>query len=470
VIEKLVLFGATGDLAGRFLLPALAALHAAGELPETFQVVGAARDELDDHAFRQSAADRLGEHAANLPAAARDAIVRTLRYRPVDIGDTQSVAALFDAGGTPAAAYLALPPAVFPEAVSALAAAGLPAGSRIVLEKPFGEDLESATQLNGLLAGAAGDEGERAVFRVDHVLGMATVQNLLAMRLANPVLESIWDSRHVECVEILWEETLALEGRAGYYDMAGALKDVMQNHMLQVLSLIAMEPPATPAERDLHDRKLDALRAIQPLRRAKLGSRTRRARYTAGQLAAPPEGSGQPVPAYADEDGVDAQRKTETLAEIVLQLDSERWAGTPFLLRAAKALSRRRKMAVLRFRDAAQPLAAGASELSIGIDGPEEISLHLTGGAPGSPVPLMLTAPPPASDLPAYGRVLLDILSGGSALSVRGDEAEYAWRVVTPVLEAWREDVVPLEEYPAGSAGLPPVSRSTPTLAGDGQR
>jgi glucose-6-phosphate 1-dehydrogenase len=464
MIEHLVLFGATGDLAGRFLLPALAALHAAGKLPDRFHVTGAAREQLDDATFRHAAAERLEEHAADTPAAAREAVPRALRYRTVDIGDARSVGALFDAGGPPAAAYLALPPAAFPAAVSALAAAGLPAGSRIVLEKPFGEDLASATKLNRLLARAAGDQGEQAVFRVDHVLGMATVQNMLAMRLANPVLEAIWNSRHVERVEILWEETLALEGRAGYYDTAGALKDVLQNHMLQVLSLIAMEPPATPGERDLHDRKLDALRAIQPLRRADVVARTRRARYTAGRLAAPPEGSGQAVPAYADEDGVDAEQKTETFAEVALELDGERWAGTPFLLRAGKALSRRRKMAVLRFRHATQPLT---SELSIGIDGPEETALQLTGGAPETRVPLTLTAPPPASDLPAYGRVLLDILSGGSSLSVRGDEAEHSWRLVTPVLEAWREDVVPLEEYPAGSAGPPPVSRGTPTLLED---
>jgi glucose-6-phosphate 1-dehydrogenase len=466
MIERLVLFGATGDLAGRFLLPALAALHAAGKLPERFHVVAAAREKLDEAAFRRSAAHRLDEHAAEVPAAAREAVVRAIRYRPVDIADARSVGALFDAGGPPAAAYLALPPAAFPAAVSALAVAGLPVGSRIVLEKPFGEDLASAAKLNRLLARAAGGEGEQAVFRVDHVLGMATVQNMLAMRLANPVLEAIWNSRHVERVEILWEETLALEGRAGYYDTAGALKDVMQNHMLQVLSLIAMEPPATRGERDLHDRKLDALRAIQPLRRAEVVARTRRARYTAGRLA-PHERSGQAVPAYADEDGVDVQRKTETLAEIVLELAGERWAGTPFLLRAGKALSRRRKMAVLRFRPAAHPLAAGASEFSIGIDGPEEIALRLIGGGPQTPVPVSLTAPPPESDLPAYSRVLLDILSGGGALSVRGDEAEHAWRVVTPVLDAWGEDLVPLEEYSAGSAGPPPVARGTPTLPED---
>jgi glucose-6-phosphate 1-dehydrogenase len=470
MIEKLVLFGATGDLAGRFLLPALAALHAAGKLSDRFRVIGAAPEQLDDAAFRSSAAEQLDEHAADTPARAREAVVRTLRYRPVDIGDARSVAALFDAGGPPAAAYLALPPSVFPAAVAALTEVALPAGSRIVLEKPFGEDLDSAVGLNRLLARAAGGAGEQTVFRVDHVLGMATVQNMLAMRLANPVLEAIWNSRHIDRVEILWEETLALEGRAGYYDTAGALKDVMQNHMLQVLSLIAMEPPATPGERALHDRKLDALRAIQPLCRAGVASRTRRARYSAGRLAQPPEGSGQAVASYADEDGVDPQRKTETFAEVVLDLEGERWAGTPFLLRAGKALSRRRKMAVLRFRNATQLLADDgcepASELWIGIDGPEEIALHVTGGAPESPVPLALTAPPPASDLPAYGRVLLDILSGGSTLSVGGDEAEHAWRVVTPVLEAWNEDLVPLEEYAAGSAGPPQVSRGAPTLAG----
>ncbi len=467
MIERLVLFGATGDLAGRFLLPALAALHAAGKLPDAFHIIGAARKQLDDAAFRRSAADGLEEHAGGVPTAARDAVVRTLRYRPVDIDDAGSVAALFDSGGPPAAAYLALPPAVFPAAVSALADVGLPAGSRIALENPFGEDLASAAKLNRLLARAAGDDGEQAVFRVDHALGMATVQNMVAMRLANPVLEAIWNGHHVDRVEILWEETLALEGRAGYYDTAGALKDVMQSHMLQVLSVIAMEPPATSGERDLRDRKLSALRAIRPLRRAEVASSTRRARYTAGRLAGPPEGSGQAVPAYADEDGVDPQRKTETFAEVVLELEGERWGGTRFLLRAGKALSRRRKMVVLRFAGdgARQP----SSELRIGLDGPEEIALRLTGGAPGSPVPLALTAPPPASELPAYGRVLLDILTGGSSLSVRGDEAEHAWRVVTPVLEAWRHDLVPLEEYPAGSAGPPPLSAGRSAPSGGGQ-
>ena len=270
---------------------------------------------------------------------------------------------------------------------------------------------------------------------------MATVQNLLAMR-ANSILEAVWNSDHVEQVEILWEETLALEGRAGYYDRAGALKDVVQNHMLQVLSLIAMEPPSGLQAQDLVDRKLEALRSIRPLTPADVAERTRRARYTAGRLA-----TGEDVPAYGEDDGVEPERETETFAELVLELERVRWAGTPFVLRAGKALSSRRKMAIVRFRVAGNP----ANELRIGIDGPNDVSLQVTGGAPESPVPLTLSATPPRSELPAYGRVLFDVLNGGSTLSIGGDEAEEAWRVVTPVLDGWANSAVPLEEYPAGS-------------------
>lgn len=444
MIERLALFGATGDLAGRYLLPALAALQAARQLPEGFEIIGSARETLDEQTFRRTAGERLEEHASGVPGGAREAVVRSLRYRPVDLADAESVALVVQPERGPFAAYLALPPSLFPATVTALATVGLPAGSRVVLEKPFGEDLASAIALNRLLTETLGPAGDETVFRVDHVLGMATVRNLLAMRLSTSFLESVWNSAHVAQVEILWEETLALEGRAGYYDQAGALKDVLQNHMLQVLALIAMEPPADLE--DLHDGKLEALRSIRPLTRTDVPDRTRRARYSAGRLA-----TGDNVPAYADEDGVEPGRATETFAELELQLDSARWADTRFVLRAGKALSRRRKMAILRFR----PAKRRASELRIGVDGPDDISLQLMGGAPESPVPLALRATPPVSALPAYGRVLLDVLSGGSTLSIRGDEAEEAWRVVTPVLQAWADGAVPLEEYPAGSEGPP---------------
>ena len=434
MIETLVLFGATGDLAGRFLLPAIASLQAAGKLPDGFTVVGVAREDLGEDAFQEAAREGLAEHAADVPEVSREAVVRALRYRPADVTDADRVASLVAAGHGPVAAYLALPPRLFPAAVRALAMAGLEPGSRIVVEKPFGEDLESATELNRLLAETLGPTAEQTVFRVDHVLGMATVQNLLALRQPDSFLDAVWNGDHVDRVEILWEETLALEGRAGYYDGTGALEDVLQNHMLQILGLLAMEPLARPDEQDLHDRKLDLLRSVMPLTRADAAQRTRRARYTAGRLA-----NGTAVPSYADEVGVEPERATETFAEVMLELDAERWAGTCFMLRAGKALSRRRKLAVVRFRT--------GEELRVGVDGPEDVNLELGGGQ------LVLSAPPPASELPAYGRVLLDVLDGGTTLSVGRDEAEESWRVVTPVLEAWSEGLVPLQEYPAGSDG-----------------
>jgi glucose-6-phosphate 1-dehydrogenase len=482
MIERLLLFGATGDLAGRFLLPALAELHDEGKLPDGFRVVGAAREDWDDEAFRRHAARRLDQHATDVPAAARAALVRALRYRKVDFNDPGSVAEAVAAASSesvagtqaePVAAYLALPAAVFAPAVTALGTVGLPSGSRIVLEKPFGEDLDSAVELNRLLAQVAGVAGEQAVFRVDHALGLATVQNLLAVRLANRVLEPVWNSTHIERVDILWDETLALEGRASYYDKTGALKDVIQNHLLQILCLVAMEPPVSLGERDLRDRKLDVLRSVRLLTSADVASRTRRARYTAGQLANTGGADCRVVADYVEEDGIDPQRDIETFAEVVLELESWRWTGTRFLLRTGKALARRRKEAVVRFRpvpalpfDDAEPVA---NELRIGLDGPYDFALSLTGRATGPPprlAPLALDAELPAPELPAYSRVLMDVLNGDSTLSIRGDEAEQAWRVLTPVLQAWADGRVPLQEYPAGSAGPPPLDDAASCSAG----
>jgi glucose-6-phosphate 1-dehydrogenase len=452
MIERLILFGATGDLAGRYLLPALAALHAAGRLPSGFEIRCASSDDIDDEAYRRLARQRLDEHGADLPASAREAFVSSLRYQTVDVTDPEQVASLVAPGGGPVAAYLALPPALYPATVTALGSAGLATGSRIILEKPFGMDLAAAITLNGLLADVLGPAAEQAVFRVDHVLGMATTENLLAMRLANPFLETVWSSDHVEEVEILWEETLGLEGRAGYYDRAGALKDVLQNHMLQLLCLVAMEPASGVEAASLHDLKLTALRGIRPLTPADAAARSRRGRYTAGRLA-----TGSDVPDYAEEDGVDPERGTETFAEVVLEVDTPRWAGTRFVLRAGKALAQQRKGMVLKFRSSPSASTSDIerSALWIGIDGPEDIVLGLTGGTvfPPRSLPLALTGELPDTGLPAYGRVLVDALEGGRALSVSGAEAEESWRVVAPVLEAWADGSVPLEDYRAGTSG-----------------
>jgi glucose-6-phosphate 1-dehydrogenase len=281
---------------------------------------------------------------------------------------------------------------------------------------------------------------------VDHFLAMTTVQNVLGTRLANRVLEPIWNSAHIDEVEIVWDETLALEGRAAYYDHVGALKDMVQNHLLQLLCLVAMEPPIGLGERDLRDRKVDVLRSVRPLQDEDVATPTRRARYRG----------------YVDEDGVTPEHGTETFAEVVLELDSWRWAGTSFRLRTGKAMAEDRKEIVVHFRPVPhhpfdQPQGPAPNLLRFGLD-PEGLSLELTGTGPAatlSLVPLLLSAEMRPPELPAYGRILLDVLRGEATLSIRADEAEEAWRIVTPVLEGWSGNVAPLEEYDAGSQGPP---------------
>ena len=473
MIERFVLLGATGDLAGRFLFPALAELHDAGQLPANFDILAAARQDLDDEGFRQHIAQRLEQHGAKVNAKSRAEIIRRTRFIPVDLMKDDLHAELEkmlgqDRNGAarPAVAlYLALPPNLFLPVAKALTRATLPAGSRIIVEKPFGESLDDAIALNRVLRRASSAEDDVSVFRVDHVLGMATVHNLLGVRLANRILEPLWNSQHIEQVDILWEETIALEGRAGYYDKAGALKDVMQNHMLQILALVAMEPPPSLTERELRDRKVDVLRAVRPPDYAQMATHTRRARYTAGTLADTGGAAGNDVPDYASEQGVDPARSTETFAEVVLTIDNWRWVGTKFVLRAGKALHRRWKGVIVRFRPPPHmPFDVEhvvQSELRIGLDGPESLTLQLAGSAPGPPpvlTPLSLHATLGATGMKAYSHVLHDVLSGDCALSSRGDEAEEAWRIMTPVVAAWKDGAVPLEEYPAGSSGPPRLS------------
>lgn len=462
MIPRLVLFGATGDLAARYLFPALVALHATGRLPASFSITGTARDALTDAAFRRHVTEALSTYAADQPAESRAAVVEATRYAAVDITDPADVGRVIGSGedGPSVAAYLAVPPGVFADALRALAQAGMPDGSRVAIEKPFGTSLDDARSLNALVADLFGDATERIVFRVDHVLGMATAQNLIGLRIANRSLDAFWNAEAVEQVEILWEETIGLEGRAGYFDRAGALKDVMQNHMLQVLALVAMEPPASLATEDLRDAKVQALRAVRSPGADEMAERSRRARYGAGTLAPSRSTAARQVPAYRDEAGVDADRGTETLAELVVEVDTPRWHGARFVLRGGKALAERRKGILVRFRPSAGAalLGGGPGTLWIGIDGPDDIVLELVGmssDAASASQRVVLSSAPPSAALPAYGNVLADLLAGGSRFAVRGDEAEEAWRIVMPVIEAWDAGAVPLEEYPAGAVGLP---------------
>jgi glucose-6-phosphate 1-dehydrogenase len=462
MIERLTIFGATGDLTARYLLPGLAALYSAGHISDGLELTCASREDWTTEQFRNWAGNQLDRHADSLPVTARRVIAASAQYRKVDIGDASDVAATV-AGDGPTAVYLALPPALFPIAVAALHRGGFPAGSRIVLEKPFGEDLETAVHLNRLLSDLL---PEQAVFRVDHFLAMTTVQNVLGSRLANRILESVWDSAHIAEIEIAWDETLALEGRSGYFDGVGSLKDMIQNHLLQLLCLVAMEPPLSLGERDLRDRKLDVLRSVRTLSEDDVRHRTRRARYSSGRV------DGHVIPAYVDEEGVDPGRATETYAEVELEIDNWRWSGTNFRLRSGKAFARDRKEVAVYFRPVPHmPFGhegeATPNVLRFGLE-PEAMALDLVGigSRPHTLAPLNLSAQTEPAALPAYGRVLLDALSGDAALSIRGDEAEEAWRVITPILSAWSKDLVPLEEYPAGSHGL----KGRPTSHFDGER
>ncbi|MBV9808462.1 MAG: glucose-6-phosphate dehydrogenase [Solirubrobacterales bacterium] len=452
VIDRLVIFGGTGDLTGRYLLPGLAALLARDHLSAGFELVAASREDWDDEQYRTWAEAWLQREASGVDAAARTTLVKSARYRRLDLADPASVESCL-AGEGAVAVYLALPPAVFPAAVLALRGAGLPADSQVILEKPFGEDLDSARALNRLLGELV---DERHVFRVDHFLAMTTVQNVLGTRLSNRVLEPIWNGAHIDEIEIIWEESLALEGRAGYYDHVGALKDMVQNHLLQLLCLVAMEPPISLGERDLRDRKVDVLRSVRPFKEDDVATRTRRARYRAGRVR------DRDIPAYVEEDGVTPEHGTETFAEVALELDSWRWSGTRFRLRTGKAMGQDRKEVVVHFRPVPHhPFehspGSVPNRLRFGLE-PEGLTLELTGTGPSvAPrlVPLTLSAEMEPPELPAYGRILLDVLLGHSALSIRADDAEEAWRVLTPVLEGWARDLAPLMEYDAGSNGPP---------------
>lgn len=448
---SLVIFGATGDLTGRYLLPALARLVAARSLPAELLVRGAGREELDTARYREHAARRLADHAADVSADDRGRVLDRLDYVTADVTDPAAVAAAIRDLPTPLALYLALPPGLFAPTVTALADAGLPPQSRIVLEKPFGSDQDSAGELNRLLAEVSDESG---IFRVDHFLAKQTVQNVLGLRFANRIFEPLWNARHIRDVEIVWDETLTLEGRASYYDRAGALRDMLQNHLLQLLCLVAMEPPHTLGARDLRDRKVDVLRAVRALTPDEVARHTTRARYTAGRVG------DREVPDYTAEPGVDPDRETETYAAMTCWIDNWRWAGVPFRLRSGKALAARRSHIAVRFRDVPH-LVFGQHEepapnvLRLALD-PDRIELSMNLNGAGDPFDLepacLRTALAP-QELPAYSRLLLDVFEGDATLSIRGDEAEEAWRIMDPVLTAWADGAAPLREYPAGSAG-----------------
>jgi glucose-6-phosphate 1-dehydrogenase len=471
VVERIVIFGATGDLTGRYLIPALARLYEAGKLPRGIKITGVDRKgwNNDKNGFRRLVLDSLERHAGGVSASSRAKMaVEVLEYRRANVTDAGSVISALEPLKGPIVAYLALPPAVFAPTLEALKRADLPEGSRVAIEKPFGVNLESARELNRQLHGFL---CEQAIFRVDHFLAWQPFPTIMGLRFANGIFEPLWDRNYIERVEIVWEETLALEGRAGYFDHAGAFKDLIQNHLLQLLCLTAMEAPTALHRRNLRDRKMDLLRAIRRLSPEEARRHTVRARYGPGRIGE------REIPAYTDEEGVDPSRETETFAQVTLMIDNLRWAGVPFVLRGGKALRRfRGEIAVhfkpvphLAFQRAGDPRS---NVLRVRLN-PDQVALNLNVNGPYDPFDLEqieLSADFAQQEFfSAYERLFLDLLEGNTTLFVRADEAEEAWLVAEPILDAWEKGLVPLLEYPAGSDG-PNEGSFPPERAGEQSR
>jgi glucose-6-phosphate 1-dehydrogenase len=457
MIHTIVIFGASGDLTSRFLLPALVRLHQDGHMPEDFRIVGVARDKWDTSTFRRHLEVKLTADASGEASSSHGSLLGNIEYFPADVTDRDSMAGIFRTMTKPLVIYLALPPSLFHPTVETLKAVNLPHGSKLVLEKPFGTSLASAQALNRLLHGSF---PEQDVFRLDHFLGKQTVQNILGLRFGNRIFEPLWSAQHIERVAIVWDEDLTVTGRARFYDETGALRDMIQNHLLQLLALIAMEPLQSLDERTLRDRKLDVLRAVRRLSADEILRHTVRGRYGAGTI------SGRSVPGYVDEEGVNPQRHTETFAQVRLAIDNWRWAGVPFLLRTGKALGQERREIVIHFKSVphmvfGRHIQPQSNVLKIELK-PDRIMLAVNLNASGDLCDLQrieLDRTFAAETLPPYARLLLDVLEGDSMLSIRDDETEESWRIVEPILSLWGEDRVPLAEYPAGSDG--PASASS---------
>ena len=455
----LVVLGATGDLAQRKLYPALAALASRGQLPRRLVVVGVARTAMSDDEF-----------AARMPGLAERGV--TFRYVAGSFDDPGTFGALAAVLETCDGAlgtagnrlyYLSTVPALFGKVAAGLGAAGLavePSGTfrRVVIEKPFGHDRSSAEALDASLHAVF---HEHQIFRIDHYLAKETVQNILAMRFANAIFEPLWNRRYVDHVEITVAESLGVEHRGAFFEQAGALRDIVQNHLLQVLALTAMEAPVSFEADAIRDEKVKLLRSVRPLEPLGAAGPVVRGQYVNGVI------DGRDVCAYRDEEGVAPESMTETFVALRLEIDNWRWAGVPFFIRTGKRLQRRVTEVAVRYKQVPfLPLPASAvgsiepNATVLRIQPDEGIEVAFGAKVPGSPFRVRTVkldfsyvdsfaeqSPEP------YERVLLDALLGDSTLFIRSDEVEHSWRIVTPLLEAFADNALPLATYPAGSWG-----------------
>jgi glucose-6-phosphate 1-dehydrogenase len=472
-----VVLGATGDLMRRKLLPALYRLSTRGALHERTRILGAARTkEHGDHSYRAWARQALVEAGVSAEDAAGRWCDERLYYQAIaggTVADYRVLGSRIEAIEREAGLsgnrvfYLALPPEAFSATINGLGQSTLNRSqgwTRIVVEKPFGRDLASAQELNRLIHQHF-DESQ--VYRIDHYLGKETVQNLLVFRFANPIFETLWNRDRVEHVQITVAEEIGVEGRAGYYEGAGALRDMIQNHLTQLMTLVAMEVPGAFGADAIRNEKVKALHAVAPIERSDVVL----AQYTAGRIG------GREVPAYRKEPGVAPDSQTETHAALRLEIENWRWHGVPFYLRAGKRMARRlteitvvfHRPPVSLFPTIDDPKAIDPNELAITIQPDEGFELGFEVKAPGQEIDLATQrlrfryaeAFSPLAD--AYETLLLEILTGDQTLFVRADEVEAAWRLYTPVLEKPPR----IEFYPAGTWGPPSANQ---LLAKDGHR
>ena len=461
----LVVLGATGDLAQRKLLPALAAAEARGLLGDSTRVIGLGRRPLDDADFQTIALGSLAEHGATTDISSREALVRKLSYVPVDLLDRSAwdaVAAALPAGtGRTRVFYLACAPDLFGPVCGHLAAVGLAdSRSRVVLEKPLGTDLSSARRISDEVAAVF---TERQVFRIDHYLGKETVQNLLVLRFGNAVFAPLWNAQSIDHVQITVSESIGVGTRGGYYDTSGALRDMVQNHLLQLLCLVAMEPPDRLDADSIRDAKVNVLKALTPWTPQRVATASVRGQYD-GYLAE----CGNPT------------SETETFVALRADIQNWRWAGVPFYLRSGKRLARNTSEIVIQLKDvphwifpddAARP---APNQLVIGLQPDEVVYLELRSKVPG-PGPVRMASKPlrldlasafPAPSASAYERLLLDVVQDNPVLFMRRDEVEAAWSWIDPLLAAWHDGAAPLRSYQPGSNG---PSAAVQLLARDGR-
>lgn len=459
-----VVFGGTGDLSERKLLPALYHRQIAGQLSEPTRIIGASRAELDDHGFREFAGSALSRH---LPAEEYDSdeierFLSRLSYISVDAksdrGWDELVRVVTDGGSKVRAFYLAVGPSLFGEISKRIGSHGLINDkTRIVVEKPIGRDLASARTLNDTIGSTFAEE---QIFRIDHYLGKETVQNLMALRFANALYEPLWNSAHIDHVQITVAEAVGVEGRAGYYDRAGALRDMVQNHMLQLLCLVAMEAPPSAEAEAVRDEKLKVLKALSPIDDFNANELTVRGQYRAGAS------DGGAVPGYLEELDDDSS-DTETFVAIKAEILNWRWAGVPFYLRTGKRMAERVSEIVINFKPIPHSIFdknAGrviANQLVIRLQPDEGVKQWIMIKDPGPggmrlrhvSLDMSFAESFAVRQPDAYERLLMDVIRCNQTLFMRRDEVEAGWTWIDPILSAWAQNAQPCHGYTAGTSG-----------------